>query len=48
MFETTKKNAIDHGFGLKSISATVKKYGGALNISSEDNVFKMSMLFPLQ
>ncbi len=36
-----------HGFGLKSIKMITEKYGGDLNISANDNIFSLSILFPL-
>lgn len=44
---TTKADARFHGFGLKSIQYTVKKYGGALDISVEDHWFNLKILIPL-
>lgn len=35
-----------HGFGMKSISAIVNKYGGAMNIKAENGIFKLNILFP--
>lgn len=35
-----------HGFGLKSIKATIKKYNGSMSITIEDNTFKLQLLFP--
>lgn len=37
----------DHGFGIKSINAMVKKYNGILRCTCEDGVFRLSaVLFP--
>lgn len=37
----------DHGFGIKSINAIVKKYNGILRCTCEDGVFRLSaVLFP--
>lgn len=42
--ETTKKNRLNHGLGLKSISQTIKKYRGHLNISYENGITSLVML----
>ncbi|MBP5694249.1 MAG: sensor histidine kinase [Bacilli bacterium] len=46
-FPVTSKqlHKIDHGFGLKSIEANVKKYGGEINIMTENNIFALSIYF---
>lgn len=44
---TTKADAKFHGFGLKSIQYTVKKYGGAVDIGVEDHWFNLKILIPL-
>lgn len=41
---TTKKNSALHGFGLKSIKQTIKKYNGLLNISYEDEITTLIIL----
>lgn len=43
---TTKKNKEFHGFGLKSISQTAKKYGGNITIHTEDDWFILRILIP--
>lgn len=45
--QTTKANKQNHGFGVKSMSYIVKKYGGYINFSTEDNVFTVEIIFPL-
>jgi sensor histidine kinase regulating citrate/malate metabolism len=42
--KTTKKDAVKHGFGLKSIAQVAEKYGGAMNCSYEDGWFKVKVL----
>ncbi len=42
--QTTKKDNVKHGFGLKSISQVAEKYGGAMNCSYEDGWFKVKVL----
>lgn len=36
---TTKKDRVNHGFGLKSISDVVEKYNGNLKIETDKNIF---------
>ena len=45
--QTTKSNKQNHGVGVKSMSYIVKKYGGYINFSTEDNVFTVEIIFPL-
>lgn len=44
---TTKKNKDYHGYGLKSVSLIVEKYGGDLRISADGNIFSLCILFPV-
>lgn len=44
---TTKKEAEFHGYGLKSLRYTVRKYSGEVDISCEDNWFRLNILIPL-
>lgn len=44
---TTKADAENHGFGLKSIRYTARKYGGSTTISAEDGWFVLKVLLPL-
>ncbi len=37
-----------HGFGLKSMNMVVKKYGGSLDIETEDGIFTLRILIPLK
>lgn len=43
---TTKKEKKFHGYGLKSLIATVHKYHGEVDISQEDNWFILKILIP--
>lgn len=45
--KTTKENAVYHGYGIKSIDYITHKHGGSLDLSAENNVFTISILFPL-
>lgn len=47
--KTTKTHKSEfHGYGIKSIMHTVKKYGGAVQINVEDKWFKLNILIPFQ
>lgn len=43
---TTKKDSANHGFGIKSISYTVRKYGGTIQFEVKDRFFSMRILIP--
>ena len=45
--KTTKSDKENHGFGLKSIYYMVEKHNGVMEISVEDNVFRVSILLPI-
>ncbi len=45
--QTTKENKNYHGFGLKSISIIVNKYGGNVSISHNHEIFAIDILFPI-
>lgn len=44
---TTKKDKNLHGYGLKSIQSTVKKYGGSVTVQAENGWFELRILIPL-
>lgn len=44
---TTKKDKHLHGFGMKSIQSTVRKYGGSVTAGVRDNWFELRVLIPL-
>lgn len=44
---TTKADKDSHGFGMKSMRMIIEKYGGEMNISAEDNIFNLNIIFPL-
>lgn len=49
VIKTTKTQKSElHGYGIKSIKHTVKKYGGAVQINVEDKWFKLAILMPLK
>lgn len=43
---TTKPDAEDHGFGLKSVRYTLKQYGGILRITTDDHLFSATAAMP--
>ena len=46
-FMTTKKDKMNHGFGIKSIKSIVEKYGGSIRISTENHWFSLMILLPI-
>ena len=46
-FVTTKKNAKNHGYGIKSINYTAERYGGVADIKVKDNWFEVKILIPI-
>ena len=45
--KTTKNNVQYHGFGMKSIKLIINKYHGDLKIVTDDDIFSLCILFPL-
>lgn len=45
---TTKADVQNHGFGLKSIQATARKYGGSVTVSTREGWFELRVLIPLE
>lgn len=45
---TTKSDNRFHGYGLKSIVSTAKKYGGSATVLAENGWFELRILIPLQ
>ncbi len=43
---TSKRDVVNHGFGLKSMRMLAKKYGGQFDFSFEDGIFSITMMFP--
>lgn len=43
---TTKSDKRYHGYGIKSIKNTAKKYGGSVTIDCRNNWFELRILFP--
>lgn len=46
--QTTKRDKRYHGYGLKSMQATVEKYGGSFSINGANGWFDLDILIPLQ
>lgn len=44
---TTKENADQHGYGLKSIAGIAAQYGGTIRIQTDEDIFILSVLLPL-
>lgn len=44
---TTKNDAVYHGFGVKSIIATVKSYSGDCKINVDDGIFSVDITIPV-
>ena len=44
---TSKSDAFQHGYGVKSIKMLVEKYGGALQIDTASNIFTLQTVIPL-
>lgn len=45
---STKKDAPFHGYGLKSLKYTVRKYGGEVDVNVQDNWFNLKILIPMK
>ena len=41
--KTTKDDKLYHGYGIKSMRATARKYGGDLRVSVDDGMFKVDI-----
>ncbi len=41
---TTKSDKQNHGYGLKSMAAIARKYGGSMKVKTEDNLFQVNIL----
>lgn len=42
--ETTKKDKINHGYGMKSIRMITHSYGGEMVVKADNNMFNLSIL----
>lgn len=43
---TTKKDKINHGYGMKSIAGITHKYKGTVSVVAENGVFNLNIIFP--
>lgn len=43
--QTSKKEKFYHGFGIRSIQYICERYGGEVNITAENNIFTINLLF---
>ena len=41
--QTTKKDKLNHGYGLKSVVAIAEKYNGQISYSCQDNIFSINI-----
>lgn len=46
--QTTKADRDYHGFGMQSIRHIVEKYEGELLLKTEDQTFRLKIVFPLE
>ncbi len=44
---TTKEDIRFHGFGMRSIQLLVRRYGGALSVDVDDNIFNLNIMIPV-
>lgn len=42
--QTTKEDRTNHGFGMKSIRMSVEKYGGELQVCTENSIFNVNIM----
>lgn len=45
-FLSTKPDSEEHGYGLQSIEMVVKKYGGEMDINTDNGIFILSVIIP--
>ena len=44
---TTKADQANHGYSTHSIRILTEKYGGLLKVSSQDDIFTLSIILPI-
>ena len=44
---TSKDDKQNHGFGILSIEKIIHKYGGRYSIQTDDHIFVMNSVFPV-
>ncbi len=45
---SSKDDTANHGYGIKSIRSVAEKYGGAVKVKAEDQIFTLTILLPVQ
>lgn len=45
---TTKQDKLAHGYGIKSMERTVEKYGGEMKIQTDEGIFELDIVIPLE
>lgn len=45
--QTSKSDKVHHGYGIKSMRYITENLGGTLNISTEDDIFYLTVKIPL-
>ena len=45
--KTTKSDTSMHGYGMKSVQMICRNYGGEMSINTENKVFNLNIVFPL-
>ena len=45
--QSRKQDMRNHGFGIQSMKAIIRKYGGNMNIQTEDELFNLEILLPV-
>ncbi len=43
---TSKNDSFYHGYGVRSMQLTVKLYGGVMNFSAQNDIFRLQVCFP--
>ena len=43
----TTKQSEGHGYGMKSIKKCVEKYNGEMDVSAENNLFRLTIFIPI-
>lgn len=46
-FATTKRDAEEHGYGLKSVRTTAEAYGGSMSVTTDGGVFAVTVILPV-
>ena len=46
-WETTKKDAKEHGYGIRSIQEVINRYGGTLELKNESGMFWLLLYIPM-